>query len=186
MNIEIETVLPAPDIPREALWSAVSRILRGEGRDRAAVTVVLVDDPYIRKLNHKYRHLDRATDVLSFGMDDDPGSEGETLGDVYVSVDRAREQAERYHVSLDDELQRLVVHGCLHLLGYDHQNASQRKVMREKERVYSADAAARVDQAGQADLAERVVPADRADRAELVTQAARGIPEGQVGEKCCG
>lgn len=165
MNIEIETVLPAPDIPREALWIAVCRVLRGEGRDHSAVTVVLVDDPYIRKLNHKYRHLDRATDVLSFGMDDDPGSEGETLGDVYVSVDRAREQAGRYHVSLDVELHRLVVHGCLHLLGYDHQNASQRKVMREKERVYSADAAGRADQAG---------------------QAGRGIPEGKLGEKSCG
>ena len=156
MNIDIETVLPAPDVRREALWSAVSRVLRGEGRDHAAVTVVLVDDPYIRQLNHKYRHLDRATDVLSFDMDDGPGPDGETLGEVYVSVDRARDQAARYHVSLDEELQRLVVHGCLHLLGYDHHNASERKVMREKERVYSADA------------------------------AARGIPEGQVGEKCCG
>jgi len=156
LNIEIETVLPALDIPREVLWTAVCRILRGEGRDRAAVTVVLVDDPYIRKLNHKYRHLDRATDVLSFGMDDDPGTEGEILGDVYVSVDRARDQAARHHVSLDEELHRLVVHGCLHLLGYDHHTASQRKVMREKERGYSADAAApfaRTDLATQIDEA---------------------------------
>jgi len=156
LNIDIETVLPAPDVRREALWSAACRVLRGEGRDHAAVTVVLVDDPYIRQLNHRYRHLDRATDVLSFKMDDEPGSEEETLGDVYISVDRARDQADRYHVSLDDELHRLVVHGCLHLLGYDHHNASQRKVMREKERVYSADA------------------------------AASGIPEGHMGEKCCG
>ena len=156
MNIDIETVPPAPDVRREAIWNAASRVLRGEGRDHAAVTVVLVDDPYIRQLNHKYRHLDRATDVLSFNMDDGPGSEEETLGDVYISVDRARDQAGRYHVSLDDELHRLVVHGCLHLLGYDHHTASQRKVMREKERVYSADA------------------------------AACGIPDGHMGEQCCG
>ncbi len=155
MNIDIETILPALDIPREALCSAVCRVLRGEGRDHAAVTVVLVDDPYIRQLNHKYRQLDRATDVLSFNLDDDgPGQEA--LGDVYISVDRARDQADRYHVSLDDELHRLVVHGCLHLLGYDHHNTSDRKVMREKERVYSAAA------------------------------DASGIPEGHVGEKCCG
>ncbi len=156
MNIDIETVLPALDIQREALWSAVCRVLRGEGRDHAAVTVILVDDPYIRQLNHRYRHLDRATDVLSFNMDDGPGSDEESLGEVYISIDRARDQADRYHVSLDDELHRLVVHGCLHLLGYDHHNASERKVMREKERVYSADA------------------------------AACGIPEGKVGEKCSG
>ena len=180
MNIEIETVLPAPDFPREALWTAVCRVLRGEGRDRGAVTVVLVDDLYIRKLNHKYRHLDRATDVLSFGMDDDPGSEGETLGDVYVSVDRARDQAARHHVSLDDELHRLVVHGCLHLLGYDHHTASQRKVMREKEQVYSVDAAARDDVAVLADQA------GQAGQANQAGQADRGIPEGKLGEKCCG
>lgn len=146
MTVEIETTLPALDVPREALCSAVRRVLRGEGRDHAAVTVVLVDDPYIRRLNHKYRHLDRATDVLSFNLDDGAGpdqakqAEQEVLGDVYISVDRARDQADRYHVSLDDELHRLVVHGCLHLLGYDHHNASERKVMREKERVYSAAA----------------------------------------------
>ncbi len=120
------------------------------------MTVVLVDDPYIRQLNHKYRHLDRATDVLSFNLDDGTGLDEEALGDVYISVDRARDQAGRYHVSLDDELHRLVVHGCLHLLGYDHHNASERKVMREKERVYSAAA------------------------------DAGGIPGGHVGEKCCG
>lgn len=120
------------------------------------MTVVLVDDPYIRRLNHKYRHLDRATDVLSFNLDDGAGPDREALGDVYVSVDRARDQAGRYHVSLDDELHRLVVHGCLHLLGYDHHNASERKAMREKERVYSAAA------------------------------DAGGIPESHMGEKCCG
>ena len=140
MTVEIETTLPALDVPREALCSAVCRVLRGEGRDHAAVTVVLVDDPYIRQLNHKYRHLDRATDVLSFNLDDGAGLDEEALGDVYISVDRARDQAGRYHVPLDDELHRLVVHGCLHLLGYDHHNASERKVMREKERVYSAAA----------------------------------------------
>ena len=156
MNIEIETTLPALDVPREALWSTVRRVLRGEGRDHAAVTVVLVDDPYIRHLNNRYRHLDRATDVLSFNLDDEPGSDTETLGEVYISIDRARDQADRYHVSVDDELHRLVIHGCLHLLGYDHHNASERKVMREKERVYSVDA------------------------------GACEIPEGNVGEKCCG
>ena len=156
MNIDIETTLPSLDIPSEALYNTVCRVLRGEGRDHATVTVILVDDPYIRQLNHKFRHLDRATDVLSFNMDDGVGLNEEELGDVYISVDRARDQADRYHVSLDDELHRLLVHGCLHLLGYDHKNASERKVMREKEQVYSA-------------------PLDTG-----------GTPEGQIGEKCYG
>ncbi len=138
MTVEIEATVPALAVPREALRRTVRRILRGEGRDHAAVTVVLVDDPYIRGLNRKYRHLDRATDVLSFNLADDTGRDEDALGEVYISIDRARDQAGRYHVSLDGELRRLVVHGCLHLLGYDHRNASERKVMRDKERVYAA------------------------------------------------
>jgi probable rRNA maturation factor len=136
MPIYIETMLPGRDIPRSALIRSVRRVLRGESRDHAAVTVVMVDDAYIRRLNHTYRHLDRATDVLSFRMDDSEAPAHNVLGEIYISLDRARAQAVRYHVSLDDELRRLAVHGCLHLLGYDHHLAVDRDVMRRKEALY--------------------------------------------------
>jgi len=137
MNVEIESTLPALDVQRESLRSAVRRVLRGEGRDQAAVNVVLVDDPYIRRLNHRYRNLQRTTDVLSFSLSDEFESDRDILGDVYISVDRARDQAHRFRVSLDDELQRLVIHGCLHLMGYDHHTQAERNLMRQKESIYS-------------------------------------------------
>ncbi len=136
MKIDIETTLPVLDVSRENLYNTVRHILQGEGRNNAAVTIVLVDDPYIRKLNHKYRQLNRATDVLSFNLNDELESNSEELGDVYISVDRAREQAYRYHISMENELHRLLIHGCLHLLGYDHQNSQDRKEMRDKEQFY--------------------------------------------------
>ena len=136
MKIDIETTLPVLDVSRENLYNTVRHILQGEGQNNAAVTIVLVDDPYIRKLNHKYRQLNRATDVLSFNLNDELESNSEELGDVYISVDRAREQAYRYRISMANELHRLLIHGCLHLLGYDHKNSRDRKEMRDKEQFY--------------------------------------------------
>ncbi|HIG48939.1 MAG TPA: rRNA maturation RNase YbeY [candidate division Zixibacteria bacterium] len=132
----METTLPTLDVPREALVESICRVLKGEGRDHAAVTMIFIDDAYIRRLNREYRHLDRATDVLSFKMDDGTTPDQDLLGEIYISMDRARDQAVRYHVSVDEELQRLVVHGCLHLLGYDHHRTAERRVMRQKEAHY--------------------------------------------------
>jgi probable rRNA maturation factor len=83
------------------------------------VTVVLTDDAHICALNGTYRHKQRATDVLAFPLGsgeraDDP------LGDVVVSIETARRQARDYGATLEHEVQRLVVHGTLHLCGYDH------------------------------------------------------------------
>ena len=136
MKIDIETNLPVLDVSRENLYNTVRHILQGEGQNNAAVTIVLVDDPYIRKLHHKYRQLNRATDVLSFNLNDELESNSEELGDVYISVDRAREQAYRYRISMENELHLLLIHGCLHLLGYDHKNSRDRKEMRDKEQFY--------------------------------------------------
>jgi rRNA maturation RNase YbeY len=83
------------------------------------VTVVLTGDHKIRKLNQSYRGIDRATDVLSFDIGD--GLErGEPFGDVVISIDTARRQAREYGAPLRSEVARLLVHGTLHLCGYDH------------------------------------------------------------------
>ena len=83
------------------------------------VTVVLCDDDSIRRLNKRYRDKDDATDVLSFDVGDGL-SAGEPFGDVVVSVETARRQARAYGAPLLDEMRRLIVHGTLHLCGYDH------------------------------------------------------------------
>lgn len=98
---------------------------------KAQVSLTFVDDKIIRGLNRKYRKIDRATDVLSFEM----GEEG-MLGDVVISLDTARRNAKRFKVSLDDEIKRLVAHGALHLLGYDHETRDGRCEMRKKEQIY--------------------------------------------------
>lgn len=136
MPVSVETTCPEAPVPCASITRTVNRVLRGEGRGGAHVTIVFVDDAHIRRLNQQYRRQDRATDVLSFGLDAEGTPDGGTLGDVYVSLDRARAQAVRYRVDLADEVTRLVVHGCLHLLGYDHQTERDRRVMRRKEAGY--------------------------------------------------
>ncbi len=94
--------------------------------------VVIVDNPYIHKLNKEYRNIDRETDVITFALEDTKDITYENyrlLGDIYISIDKAKEQAILYEHSLKRELCFLAVHGFLHLLGYDHMNEQDEKVM---------------------------------------------------------
>lgn len=101
------------------------------------ISVSFVDNKYIHKINKKYRGVDKETDVISFAFLDDDRHREQTLrsksvvalGDIYISVDKAKEQALNYGHSLNRELSFLYVHGLLHLLGYDHQNEEQEKEM---------------------------------------------------------
>ncbi len=93
------------------------------------VSILLTDDDGIRGLNNKYRGIDRPTDGLSFSLND-----AYMLGDIVVSLERVSAQAVDYHVTFDEELSRLLVHGLLHLLGYDHvAGGRQAKKMKDKE-----------------------------------------------------
>jgi probable rRNA maturation factor len=100
----------------------VRRVLTQEKVD-CELAVIFVDDRMMSELNRKYKKRKGATDVLAFPMQDgeDAAYAGETLGDIFVSVDRAEEQAARMNHSLRKELSILVLHGLLHLLGYDHE-----------------------------------------------------------------
>ncbi len=91
------------------------------------VELLLTDDDTIHALNKQYRGKDKATDVLSFSLEDPVH-----LGQLVISVDRASEQAEQIGQSLEEELQFLFTHGTLHLLGYDHEEAEEEKVMLAK------------------------------------------------------
>ena len=87
-------------------------------------------------MNKKYRGVDAPTDVLAFSMQEGsfPEIESGLLGDVVISVDRAKIQAEEIGHSMDNELTILLVHGLLHLLGYDHMEQKDAIIMREKEK----------------------------------------------------
>ncbi len=93
--------------------------------------IIIVDNEEIRKINKEYRNKDSVTDVISFALEDvtDIKLEVTVLGDIYISIDKAKEQALEYNHSLLRELSFLTVHGLLHLMGYDHMNDEDEKVM---------------------------------------------------------
>ena len=96
------------------------------------VSVLLTDDESITILNGRYRGIDAPTDVLSFSQhegDDDFAAEGNLLGDVVVSVETAQRQADERGADLDSEIDVLITHGLLHLLGYDHSEPGEAERM---------------------------------------------------------
>jgi len=99
------------------------------GFDDRELSVLLTDNATIRELNREYRGLDKPTDVLSFPMDDEY-----LLGDIVISTEKAASQADEFGVAFDEEMARLLVHGLLHLAGYDHvKGGRQARKMKEKE-----------------------------------------------------
>jgi rRNA maturation RNase YbeY len=99
-------------------------------------SIALVDDADIAALNGRFRGRPRPTDVLSFSLVEGDHAErrGELLGDVVIALGVASRQARRRRVALDDEVARLLIHGVLHLLGHDHEEAGEAARMRAEER----------------------------------------------------
>lgn len=99
-----------------------------------SVSLIFTDAKEIHEINRSYRNIDRPTDVISFAMMDSENDyempEGDNeLGDIFISIDAVREQAESYEHSVQREVCFLFTHGLLHLLGYDHMNDEDEKVM---------------------------------------------------------
>ena len=127
----------------ETMEKALSLILESEGidEDGAEVSVSFVSSDKIRELNRDYRDVDSVTDVLSFPqfetVDELIESEEDTgvaeLGDVVICMDRAKSQAEEFGHPLKREVIYLFVHSILHLLGYDHMEEDEKKIMRARE-----------------------------------------------------
>lgn len=105
--------------------------------EEAEVDLLFVDNKTIREMNREYRNKDSATDVLSFPMyeaDEELDEEEEILfGDIVISLERAQEQCEEYGHCLEREVMYLLVHGLLHLAGYDHMEEEEKKEMRVQE-----------------------------------------------------
>jgi probable rRNA maturation factor len=95
-------------------------------------SVIIVDNKRIHEINKEYRGIDRPTDVISFALEDNEEIEFDhyrVLGDIYISIDKVKEQAKAYGHSEKRELAFLTIHGFLHLLGYDHMEPEDEKVM---------------------------------------------------------
>jgi len=118
-----------------SLKRLAERILEKE-KTKAAVNLIFVNDSYMKKLNSKFRGKNKTTDVLSFPLESDLKGDSPFLGEVYVSSEQAKRQAREYQVSFQKELQRLVAHGVLHLLGYDHKTKKEASEMKKKEEKF--------------------------------------------------
>ena len=133
--------LSFPEEIEENVRQAVEKVGELYGERDAEVSITLTNNEYIHELNRQYRQVDRPTDVLSFALQEgiEPevkgGSHAHVLGDIIISVERAKEQAVSYEHSVRREVAFLTVHGMLHLLGYDHMEEEERLEM-EKEQKY--------------------------------------------------
>lgn len=124
---ELETV-------EKVLLSAIEK----EKLEDVTFNLIIVDNEYIHELNKNYRGIDRETDVITFALEDEdsivvPEDVERNLGDIYISIDKARSQAEEYGHGLLRELSFLAVHGFYHLLGFDHMTLEDEKIMFAKQ-----------------------------------------------------
>ena len=122
-------------IPRRRISAIATAALKAISRDQASLTVALVRDEAIRRLNRDFRHKDSPTDVLSFPAEDCSDDDAQPsndaahsfsngalhLGDIVISTDTAARQARETGHSFEREIEELVIHGVLHLCGYDHE-----------------------------------------------------------------
>ena len=102
----------------EAWTTFATKALSAIGNRESSATIAFISDKRIRELNRQFRGIDRATDVLSFPAD---GPDESNLGDIAISVETAATQAKENGLSFDDEIAQLILHGLLHLSGYDHE-----------------------------------------------------------------
>ncbi|MCK1991550.1 rRNA maturation RNase YbeY [Peribacillus muralis] len=146
MILEIDLMDETNEVTEEA-QQLVASILQFAAKkekleDNTELSVTFVDNERIREINKEYRHKDAATDVISFALEEMGEGEMEIvgagvprmLGDIIISIERTKEQAEEYGHSFDRELGFLALHGFLHLLGFDHMNDEEEKVMFTKQK----------------------------------------------------
>lgn len=139
ITIQVKRNVSLP-VDRSILFHAAQHTIDISNISRhSSLTIVIGNDALLHRLNRQYRQVDSPTDVLSFPSGEvDPDTDLPYLGDVIISLTRASEQASAYGHSLTDELQLLVVHGILHLLGYDHiQPADKQKMQSAQDSILS-------------------------------------------------
>ena len=136
MGIYIKNQQKATGLDLKWLEKDLTKALLHLGLQSSELSVLFVNSRRMKILNARYRGIPRDTDVLSFPLRDKGPHYGQViLGDIVISVPKALKQAKEFEVPFYDELMRLLVHGLLHLVGYDHEiNSYQKKKMGKKER----------------------------------------------------
>lgn len=141
-DITVELTVEAPDLDVQALGVLAQRVMDGEHvAEGSGISILVTDDEEVRQLNRQFLGIDEPTDVLSFPDDDSDGfpagDEAPYLGDIAIALPTATRQAQEHGHSLDAEVAHLLVHGILHLRGYDHvDNPVEEAKMRAREEDY--------------------------------------------------
>ena len=125
-----------PEIDSRLLRSRAVRVLREVGQSNSELSIAITLDAEIAALNSEHRGKRSATDVLSFSLLEGEHSDqrGKLLGDVVIGIETAARQARAAHRGLEEEVARLLIHGILHLLGWNHEESAEAKLMRAEER----------------------------------------------------
>lgn len=131
-RIDITRTVSLGPLSGRFLTGAAERVLRGERVRRAEISLVFVSDRRIRRINADFLGHDYATDVITFPLEDPPVREAE----IYISAESARRNARRYQAAFREEIARLVIHGILHLCGFDDAPGAPKERMRRREERY--------------------------------------------------
>jgi len=123
------------DNEMDKLYELLDFTLKREKLENVEFNIIFVDSDTIHEINKSYRNVDRVTDVISFALEDNKTIELEhrLLGDIYICIEKAEEQAIEYGHSFLRELSFLTIHGLLHLLGYDHMEKEEEEIMFKKQ-----------------------------------------------------
>jgi len=134
--LDIAQAHPTRSLDEDVLTALIRRTAEGEGFEIRALGIVLTDRDAVHRLNREFLDHDYPTDVLSFSLDEDAAADGLIDGEVYVDLDTAAERAPEFGTTFEDEARRYVVHGLLHLMGYDDATDAELVTMRTLEDRY--------------------------------------------------
>ena len=118
-------------VPRKKILRIASKIFDDNKFDNASINIILMNNKELRKINKEFLNHNYFTDVISFRLEDEP-----LESEVYISIEKAAENAREYQVSLTNELLRLVAHGSLHIVGFDDGTKEKREEMHKLENFY--------------------------------------------------
>jgi len=119
-------------LKKPAIKEYIKYLINSEIKKTGDITIVLCSDNYLLEMNKKYLNHDYFTDIITFDY-----VEGSIIsGDLFISIDRVKENADKFKVQFINELMRVIFHGVLHLIGYKDKTSNDEKLMREKENLY--------------------------------------------------
>ena len=128
-----EDYLPLPKFYYDRIKSCINTILIDHKMENSFIHFVIVNDELLSKMKKKYFNMDVYTDVMAFNLED----EGKDIdGEIYISWDRILDNASKFEIIPNDEFKRIVIHGVLHLIGYDDQTDKDKSKMKELENLY--------------------------------------------------